>query len=391
MNSSLAFLITVADQPVSRARVAYVSPRTVPDPAVTRIQSVWGLKRKLKERIPYSKARRQYTVSPVTLAAVRSPWNRLHPGCCYARSLCPGSRQLLVNLRILDQHPLRGVALLDLFHGEDSSIPALPGCILLAAITHLPPEEKWLCSAPWKGDCRAILRLIGATGFEPATPCTPYRCATKLRYAPIASIIGQTVPMVNLPCGILARRRQTDGGISNRARQHGRDAGAGRRAVGRADAARGRELPDQRHPLPRAFIRALGPGQAGRRRGQPRTSGCSTTSAAAAIAAGRRRRSPTASWTTQFPIDVFQTGSGTSTNMNANEVIANRATQSRAAAGARSTRTTTSTWARAVQRRDPDRDPRRAPAWRSRSSSIPALEHLRDGAARRRRRSSTTS
>ncbi len=28
-----------------------------------------------------------------------------------------------------------------------------------------------------------------------------------------------------------------------------------------------------------------------------------------------------------FPVDVFQTGSGTSTNMNANEVIANRAMQ----------------------------------------------------------------
>ncbi|HET7036894.1 MAG TPA: lyase family protein, partial [Thermomicrobiaceae bacterium] len=29
----------------------------------------------------------------------------------------------------------------------------------------------------------------------------------------------------------------------------------------------------------------------------------------------------------QFPIDIFQTGSGTSTNMNANEVIANRANE----------------------------------------------------------------
>ena len=29
----------------------------------------------------------------------------------------------------------------------------------------------------------------------------------------------------------------------------------------------------------------------------------------------------------QFPVDVFQTGSGTSSNMNANEVIANRATE----------------------------------------------------------------
>src|SRR5919199_5244873 len=30
-------------------------------------------------------------------------------------------------------------------------------------------------------------------------------------------------------------------------------------------------------------------------------------------------------WDDQFPIDLFQTGSGTSTNMNANEVVANRA------------------------------------------------------------------
>ena len=32
-------------------------------------------------------------------------------------------------------------------------------------------------------------------------------------------------------------------------------------------------------------------------------------------------------WDAHFPIDIFQTGSGTSTNMNANEVIATRATQ----------------------------------------------------------------
>ncbi|HEY9508297.1 MAG TPA: lyase family protein, partial [Verrucomicrobiae bacterium] len=30
-------------------------------------------------------------------------------------------------------------------------------------------------------------------------------------------------------------------------------------------------------------------------------------------------------WDSQFVVDIFQTGSGTSTNMNANEVIANRA------------------------------------------------------------------
>ncbi len=26
--------------------------------------------------------------------------------------------------------------------------------------------------------------LVGAAGFEPATPCPPGKCATKLRYAP---------------------------------------------------------------------------------------------------------------------------------------------------------------------------------------------------------------
>ena len=41
--------------------------------------------------------------------------------------------------------------------------------------------------------------------------------------------------------------------------------------------------------------------------------------AADEMAAGR--------WDDEFPIDIFQTGSGTSTNMNANEVLANRAMQ----------------------------------------------------------------
>ena len=98
----------------------------------------------------------------------------------------------------------------------------------------------------------------------------------------------------------------------------------------------------------------------------------------------------------QFPVDVFQTGSGTSSNMNANEVIANRAVElagghrsrergqvqfvrsrapaegwSRAAPAnwtcplfPRSTRTTTSTWARArtTYSRPPSTSP---PPWRS--------------------------
>ena len=50
-------------------------------------------------------------------------------------------------------------------------------------------------------------------------------------------------------------------------------------------------------------------------------SGCSRSRPRRA-SSGPPARSPTGSHDGQFPIDVFQTGSGTSTNMNANEVIA---------------------------------------------------------------------
>src|SRR5439155_18018432 len=32
---------------------------------------------------------------------------------------------------------------------------------------------------------RFVSEMVGATGFEPATPCAQGRCATRLRYAPI--------------------------------------------------------------------------------------------------------------------------------------------------------------------------------------------------------------
>jgi fumarate hydratase class II len=51
---------------------------------------------------------------------------------------------------------------------------------------------------------------------------------------------------------------------------------------------------------------------------EPRTS--AITAACAEIAAGMPDRG---GWERHFPVDIFQTGSGTSTNMNANEVIAN--------------------------------------------------------------------
>src|ERR1700742_2643917 len=42
-------------------------------------------------------------------------------------------------------------------------------------------------------------------------------------------------------------------------------------------------------------------------------------------------------WDAEFPIDVFQTGSGTSSNMNTNEVLASLATERLAAQGSQST------------------------------------------------------
>ena len=61
----------------------------------------------------------------------------------------------------------------------------------------------------------------------------------------------------------------------------------------------------------------------------------------------------------QFPIDIYQTGSGTSTNTNANEVIAHRAIEILGAERGRkaSTRTTTSICCQSLERRDPDGDP----------------------------------
>ena len=78
-------------------------------------------------------------------------------------------------------------------------------------------------------------------------------------------------------------------------------------------------------PMPRAFVRALGLvkwAAADANRGLkllPAGVAKAIQGAALEVAGGKHRD--------QFPIDVFQTGSGTSSNMNANEVIATLATQ----------------------------------------------------------------
>jgi len=84
-------------------------------------------------------------------------------------------------------------------------------------------------------------------------------------------------------------------------------------------------FPISGEPMPRRFIRALGmvkraAAQTNRELGLlPRRRARAITAAAQEIIDGKHDD--------QFPIDIYQTGSGTSTNTNANEVIANRATE----------------------------------------------------------------
>ncbi len=76
-------------------------------------------------------------------------------------------------------------------------------------------------------------------------------------------------------------------------------------------------------PMPRGFIRALGTVKGAAAEANVTLGlldeklGRAIGQAAREVAEGR--------WDGEFPVDVYQTGSGTSTNMNANEVIANRA------------------------------------------------------------------
>ena len=84
-------------------------------------------------------------------------------------------------------------------------------------------------------------------------------------------------------------------------------------------------FPISGQPLPPAFIHALGliKGAAARVNAElglvDQDIARAIEAAAMEVAGGQ--------WDAQFPIDVFQTGSGTSSNMNANEVIAHRASE----------------------------------------------------------------
>ena len=114
--------------------------------------------------------------------------------------------------------------------------------------------------------------------------------------------------------------------------------------------------------MPPALVRALGIVKLAAARVNQRLGG-SSRRLADAIVAGGARRSLDGKLDEHFPLVVWQTGSGTQTNMNANEVIANRANEllgERARRqGRRSTRTTTST--AASRRTTPSRPPCTSP------------------------------
>jgi len=95
---------------------------------------------------------------------------------------------------------------------------------------------------------------------------------------------------------------------------------------GCADAARGAELSYQRHHAASAFHRSARPRQTGRGSRQTRLFGLVPSDLARAIDVAAAEVAAS-QHDAQFPIDVFQTGSGTSTNMNANEVIAHLASR----------------------------------------------------------------
>ena len=138
-------------------------------------------------------------------------------------------------------------------------------------------------------------------------------------------------------------------------------------------------FPISGQPLPRGFIRALGlikaaAAQVNAALGQlPKAQASAIGKAALDVAQGMHDA--------QFPIDVFQTGSGTSSNMNANEVIATLANRAGKPAARRSTQRPRQPQPE-FQRRDPDHDPVSAQLAVV-EVLLPALKHLRQVIERR--------
>ena len=151
----------------------------------------------------------------------------------------------------------------------------------------------------------------------------------------------------------------------------GRGPGAGRRPSGGPRPQRAVEnFPISGQPIERELIAGLalikGASAPGFGPARPARSGQGRAIAAAADEVAR------GDWDAEFPIDVFQTGSGTSSNMNANEVLASLAAERLGCAGAPERRRQRPAL---VQRPVPVRDPRRRHQ-RRRHRPDPGLAHL---------------
>ena len=137
-------------------------------------------------------------------------------------------------------------------------------------------------------------------------------------------------------------------------------------------------------------IRALGARQEGRGRGQPWSSARSTDASACAPSSRRPQEVIDGKLDEHFPLVVWQTGSGTQTNMNVNEVIANRANEM---LGGRARRQDAGASQRSrqyepvVERQLPDRDAHR----RARGDHRSARSRARPSACRARRQGARRS
>ena len=73
-----------------------------------------------------------------------------------------------------------------------------------------------------RGDGCLRERMVGAAGFELATPCTPCKCATRLRYAPTGGELYQRAGKCDAKKSeIQARSKATMPAISPRSESAG--------------------------------------------------------------------------------------------------------------------------------------------------------------------------
>ncbi len=64
-------------------------------------------------------------------------------------------------------------------------------------LSHKLSHKRYFLIFPNNVFYNSLIQLVGTTGFEPATPCPPDKCATKLRYAPKLQYFFKTEGIMN--------------------------------------------------------------------------------------------------------------------------------------------------------------------------------------------------